>query len=120
MPAGAKLVIGSLLGLVVLNIMSLLVQTAPSLPAAVAIIIQIALLVGLFDRRPFAWHAARWLTALAIASDAVALVMAAPLAVVARYSLLTSVLVNLALAIGLFCLLGRADSRDYFNAPQKV
>jgi hypothetical protein len=119
LPAGAKLVIGSLITLLVINAVSLYAHTTPPARDVIAIVVQIALLTGLYNRQVFAWHAARWLTALAIACDAFVLVVAA-FTMAAQPVVIGSVLAGLALASGLFYLLGRDDSRAYFNAPRKA
>jgi hypothetical protein len=119
MPASAKLVIGVLITLLVLNMLSVFAHIIPSAGALFAIVVQIALLTGLYARQTVAWYAARWLSGFAVLCDALIL-MVAFTATGTTAALIWSTISSLALACGLFCLLGRHDSRTYFNAPHKA
>lgn len=117
MPLGPKLVFAFLIvGL--LTGLFWFFAGATSLGHVLGIVIDIALLIGLYTRQTVAWVTARWLTAIAIAFLSIIFVLvvmagSTKLWVVAWFGL------QLALEWFFFAVLGRADSRAYFNAPRK-
>jgi hypothetical protein len=64
MPLGAKFVIGWVMVALVLTVASLFTRTTPAAGDVVSIVVQIALLTGLYTRQRVAWRAARWLAGL--------------------------------------------------------
>ena len=117
MPRGPKFVFAFLIvGL--LSGMLWFFAGARNLGHMLGIVIDIALLTGLYNRSTIAWVTARWLTALSNISFTSIFV------VVVMYGstklwVLAVVALELALSWVFFALLGRADSRAYFNAPRK-
>ena len=117
MPLGPKLVFAFLIvGL--LSGVFWFFAGATNLGNMLGIVIDIALLTGLYARSTIAWVTARWLTGL---SNILFTIM---FVVVVMYSstklwMLALLAVELALAWLFFALLGRPDSRAYFNAPRK-
>ena len=83
------------------------------------IVMQIALLIGLYTRQPIAWVTARWLTALGAAIMSVLFVLVVVSGTTKLWILCITGL-DIALAWIFFALLGRPDSRAYFNAPRKA
>ena len=119
MPLGPKLVTGWVMVVLVLTFASLFTRMTPATGDVVSIVVQIALLAGLYTRQPAAWYAARWLAGLSIVFGVIFVVLAC-FASNATAGLIAYAVATLALASGFFYLLGRADSRAYFNAPRKA
>ena len=119
MPLGAKLVIGCLVLSLFLDVVSLFTATSPLGGDIVSIVIGISLLTGLHTRQRAAWRVARFLAGLGIAFGGLFCIIAA-VASNTTFAIAASAVATLAIASGLFYLLGRDDSRDYFNAPRKA
>ena len=117
MPLGPKLVFAFLMvGL--LTGLFWFFAGATNLGHVLGIVIDIALITGLYTRSTVAWVTARWLTGL---SNILVTIM---FVVVVMFSatklwVLALVALELTLAWLFFALLGRADSRAYFNAPRR-
>jgi len=83
------------------------------------IVIQSAILIGLYTRQTVAWLTARWLTAIGAVVMSVLLVLAA-IGGATKLWVWALVALETALTWLFFSLLGRPDSRAYFNAPHKA
>lgn len=118
MPFSVKLVIGTLIVLLLLNVISLF-MSFPAAGGIVAIVVQLALLNGFYNRQRVAWYVARWLSAIAVCCDVVILLIAS-IASGATLALIISAIASFVPASAFFYLLGRPDSRAYFNASQKA
>jgi hypothetical protein len=119
MPLGAKLVIGWVIVALVLTFASLFTHMTPAAADVVSIVVQIALLTGLYTQQRAAWRVARWLAGFSIVFGAI-FVMLTCFASNTTPAIAASAVATLALASGFFYLLGRDDSRVYFNAPRKA
>lgn len=89
----------------------------------IGIVIQSAILTGLYTRQTAAWRAARWLAAIGAVILSIGLVLTAPGLMSPHGTKLwvwAVVALETALAWWFFSLLGRSDSRAYFNAPRKA
>jgi hypothetical protein len=89
----------------------------------IGIVTQSAILIGLYTRQTAAWRAARWLAALGAVLLSIALALSAPGVMSPHGTKLwvwAVAALQTALAWWFFCLLGRSDSRLYFNAPRKT
>ena len=116
-PLGPKLVFAFLIVGLVSGVFWFLAG-ATSFGHLLGIVINIALLIGLYTRQTIAWVTARWLSGIAIAFMSIIFVLmvmfgATKLWVLAWFGL------ELALECFFFAVLGRADSRAYFNAPRR-
>ena len=78
-----------------------------------------AIFIGLYTRQTVAWMTARWLTAIGAVITSILFVFAA-FGGSTELWILAVVALEVALAWLFFWLLGRADSRAYFNAPRKA
>lgn len=85
----------------------------------IGIVIQSAILIGLYTRQAVAWVTARWLTAIGAVIMSVLLVLTAIGGTTKLWIWLIFAL-EVALTWLFFVLLGRPDSRAYFNAPRKA
>jgi hypothetical protein len=85
----------------------------------IGIVIQSAILIGLYTRQTVAWVTARWLTAIGAVIISILFVFAA-FGGGTKPWILAVVALEVALAWLFFWLLGRGDSRAYFNAPRKA
>jgi hypothetical protein len=119
MPVGPKLVLAFLtVGLAFAVFWSFArMSVRPS--DMLGIVIQIALLIGLYTRRTVAWVTARWLTVIGAAITSIFFVWVV-MAGTTRVWILAVVALDITLAWVFFALLGRPDSRAYFNAPGKA
>jgi hypothetical protein len=88
----------------------------------VGIVLQSAILIGLYTQQTAAWLAARWLTLIAAVVLTVGLALTAPSVFYGetRMWMWAVVAVQSATAWVLFGLLGCRDSRAYFHAPRKA
>src|SRR3954453_19356344 len=86
---------------------------------SIGIVIQSAIFIGLYTRQTVAWMTARWLSAIGAALMTIAVIIAFPSLFAGEHGLQLWVwgvlVVNGSLDWFFFCLLGRADSRLYFN-----
>jgi hypothetical protein len=119
MPLGPKLVTGWMIVALVLTLASLLTRMTSGTGDVVRIVVQIALLTGLYTRQPAAWYAARWLAGLSIVVSVIFVALAC-FASNRTAGLVAYALATLAVVSGFFYLLGRSDSRAYFNARRKA
>ena len=85
----------------------------------IGIVIQSAILIGLYTRQTVAWVTARWLTAIGAVIMSVLLVLTA-ISGATKLWILAIVALETVLTWVFFSLLGRPDSRAYFNAPRKA
>jgi hypothetical protein len=89
----------------------------------IGIVIQSAILIGLYTRQTIAWMTARWLTGIGAVLLSFAVVISVPSLFAQEHGTKLWVWGVLGFEAGLawsfFCLLGRSDSRAYFNAPRK-
>jgi hypothetical protein len=89
----------------------------------ISIVIQSAILVGLYTRQTIAWMTARWLTAIGAVLLSLAVVITVPSLFAQEHGtklwVWALVAFQAVLAWLFFSLLGRPDSRAYFNAPRK-
>ena len=76
------------------------------------------LLIGLYTREPIAWFTAPWITAMGAGIMTVFFVLVVISGTTKLWILCVAGL-DIALAWVFFALLGRPDSRAYFNAPSK-
>jgi hypothetical protein len=90
----------------------------------ISIVIQIAVLTGLYTRQRAAWRVARWLSAMGAIILSTGLVITVPSLFLPAHGTKLWVWALVALETALswffFSLLGRSDSRAYFNAPRKA
>jgi hypothetical protein len=84
----------------------------------IGIVIQSAILIGLYTRQTIAWVTARWLTAIGAAIMSVLVVLTA-IGGTTKLWIWAIVALQTVLTWFVFSLLGRPDSRAYFNAPRK-
>src|SRR4051812_43170008 len=85
-----------------------------------ALLIPVLLLIGLCLRRRIAWYVARWFVGLIVVVGMLALLADVISKVVAgEWSMWFVISIQIVLAIIVFRLLGRSDSREYFNAPSE-
>jgi hypothetical protein len=119
MPLGPKLVFAFLLIELISAVFWLFLRLASNVGDMLGIVIDIALLIGLYTRQTVAWVTARWLTAIGAAVMSVLFVLVV-ISGTTKLWILTVVAFEIALAWVFFALLGRRDSRDYFNAPRKA
>jgi hypothetical protein len=85
----------------------------------IPIVIQSAVLIGLYTREPIAWVTARWITALGAVATSILFVFAA-VGGATKLWILAVVALELVLSWTFFSLLGRPDSRAYFHGPRKT
>jgi hypothetical protein len=85
----------------------------------IPIVIQSAILIGLYTREPVAWVTARWVTALGAAATSILFIYAA-VSGATKAGILPLVAFEIVLAWTFFALLGRPDSRAYFHGPRKA
>jgi hypothetical protein len=117
MPLGAKLVIGWVIVALVLTFASLFTRMTPAAADVVSIVVQIALLTGLYTQRHGALRVGSQVSA---SSSALSSSCSPCFASNTTPAIAASAVATLALASGFFYLLGRDDSRAYFNAPRKA
>ena len=90
----------------------------------IGIVIQSAILIGLYTRQTVAWMTARWLTAIGAVLITIAVAVTIPSLFEPEHGTKFWVWGILAVeaiwAWLFFGLLGRSDSRAYFNAPRKA
>jgi len=121
MPPGAKLVLAIQMAGLALTVFWAF--TLLRVGDTISIVIQIAILTGLYTRQAAAWRAARWLSAIGAAVLSIGLVLTAPSLISPHGTKLwvwAAVVLETALTWFFFSLLGRPDSRAYFNAPRKA
>ena len=118
-PLGPKLVLALLMIGLVLAVVGMFVRLSVRFADMFGIVMQIAFLIGLYTRQPIAWITARWFTALAAAIMSVLFVLVVMSGTTKLWILCIAGL-DIALAWVFFALLGRRDSRAYFNAPRKA
>jgi hypothetical protein len=121
MPLGPKLVLALQSLSLALNVLAGF--SRPSTRAAIIIVIQSVIVGGLYRRQTAAWLAARWMSAIGVALALFLLVFLLIIPFSGSRHQFRAFWIYLALettfvAVVLF-LLGRADSRAYFNAPRK-
>jgi hypothetical protein len=119
MPLGPKLVLGLLIIGLASAVFWLFARMSVGLGDMLGITIQIALLVGLYTRQRVAWLTARWFTAIGATIMSILFVWVV-MAGTTRLGILAIVALDITLAWLFFALLGRPDSRAYFNAPRKA
>jgi hypothetical protein len=85
----------------------------------IGIVIQSAILIGLYTRQTIAWMTARWFTAIGAVIMSVVLVFTA-IGGATKVWIWAIVAFQTVLTWFFFSLLGRPDSRAYFNAPRKA
>ena len=112
MPFGPKLVLALLMTELLLAVVTMFARLF-------GIVIQIALLIGLYTRQPVAWITVRWITALGAAIMSVPFVLVM-MSGTTKLWLLCIVALQIMLAWIFFALPGRPDSRAYFHAPRKA
>ena len=117
MPLGPKLVLAiQMIGLALSVFLAFaLLRVGDTL----GIVIQSAILMGLYTRQTVAWMTARWLTAIGAAITSILFVWVV-MAGTTKLWILVIVALEITLAWVFFALLGRPDSRAYFNAPRKA
>ncbi|GEM_PF-4544392 len=122
MPLGPKLVLTiQMIGLA-LGVFSAFLRL--SVADTVGIVIQSAILIGLFTRQTVAWLTARWLTAIGAVVVTIGVVITMPSLFAqehgTKFWVWSMVAAEAILSWVFFSLLGRPDSRAYFNAPRKA
>ncbi len=121
MPLGPKLVLAvQMIGLALSVFWAF---TLSRVGDTIGIVIQSAILIGLYTQQRAAWRAARWLACLGAVILSIGLALTAPGVISPDGTKLWVwgvVALETALAWWFFSLLGRPDSRAYFNAPRKV
>jgi hypothetical protein len=121
MPLGPKLVLA--IQMVGLALTVFWAFTLLRVGDTISIVIQIAILTGLYTQQAAAWRAARWLSAIGAVVLSLGLVLTAP-GLMSPHGTKLWVWAVVALETALtwfsFSLLGRPDSRAYFNAPRKA
>ena len=116
MPLGPKLV----LAIQMIGLASSVFWAFTRLQVAdtIAIVIGVALLIGLYTRQTIAWVATRWLTAIGAGIMTffflLGLITGPP-----NFWIVILVAFQITVAWAYFYLLGRRDSRAYFHAPQR-
>jgi hypothetical protein len=89
----------------------------------IGIVIQSAILIGLYTRQTIAWMTARWLAVIGAVVLSLAVMITIPSLFAQEHGTklwVWGILVfQASLAWLFFSLLGRPDSRTYFNAPRK-
>jgi len=85
----------------------------------VGIVIQSAILIGLYTRQTVAWITARWLTAIGATVISLLFVLVV-MSGTTKFWVLAIVAFQIILTWAFFSLLGRSDSRAYFHAPRKA
>jgi len=118
MPLGPKLVLAFLMIGLASAVFWLFLRVSVGLGDMLVIVVQIALLAGLYTRQTIAWVTARWLSAIGATIVSILFVRVA-MAGSTKPWILAIIALDIALAWVLFVLLGRPDSRAYFNAPRK-
>ncbi len=122
MPLGPKLVLSLLSVSLALNVFFGFAR--PSTREAVVIALQSAIVIGLYARQTVAWLAVRWLSAIAVGLALFLLVLLLILPFTGErqqfWTYWAYLAFQTALVWVLFFLLGRTDSRVYFNAPRKA
>jgi hypothetical protein len=117
MPLGPKLVLAiQMIGLV-LSVFGAFARL--NVGASLGIVIQSAILLGLYTRQTVAWMTARWLAALGATFMSVLLVLIT-IGGTTKPWLWALFASETALAWFFFSLLGRPDSRAYFHAPRRA
>jgi hypothetical protein len=88
----------------------------------VGIVLQSAILIGLYTQQTAAWLAARWLAGIAAVVLTIGLALTAPsfMSGETRIWMWAVVTALSAATWALFALLGCRDSRTYFHAPRKA
>ena len=119
MPLGPKLVFAFLLVGLASSVFWLFVRVAMGSANMLGIVIQIALLIGLYTRQTVAWATARWLTALGASITSIMFLLVV-MSGATKFWVLALVAFEIVLSWVFFALLGRADSRVFFNAPRKA
>jgi hypothetical protein len=119
MPLGPKLVFALLIVGLASGMFWFFLGLNTKIGHVLGIVIDIALLTGLYTRQTVAWFTARWLTAIGASIMSVAFVLVV-MSGTTKFWILAIVAIELALSWWFFALLGRADSRTYFNAPRKA
>ncbi len=118
-PLGPKLVLAILMIGLVLAVVGMFARLSARVGDMFGIVIQIALFIGLYTRQPFAWITARWFTVLGAGIMSIFFVLVV-MSGTTKFWILCVVGLDIALAWIFFMLLGRSDSRAYFNAPRKI
>ena len=119
MPLGPKLVIAMLMIGLVSAVIVMFARLSVRVGDTFGIVIQIAFLIGLYTRQPVAWITARWFTGLGIAIMSVLFVLAV-MGGATKFWILCLFALQITLSWIFFALLGRPDSRAYFNTPRKT
>jgi hypothetical protein len=119
MPIGPKLVLAFLMIGLAFGVFWLFARLSVHLGDMLGIVIQIALLIGLYTRQTIAWITARWFTAIGAAIMSVIFVFVV-ISGATKLWILAMMGLQITLAWVFFALLGRPDSRAYFNAPRKT
>ena len=120
MPLGPKLVLAMQSISLALNLF--LGCARPSARDGIVIALQSTLVIGLYSRQTAAWLAARWLAAIGVGLALFLLVFLLPFIGDRQQFWLNWAYLafQTALTWVFFFLLGRSDSRAYFNAPQRA
>src|ERR1044072_9919332 len=116
MPIGPKLVLA--IQMIGLALSVFWAFTLLRVGNAIGFVIESAIFIGLSTRQTVAWVTARWLTAIGGVALLVLLLFTA-LSGQTKLSVWALVALQNVLTWLFFFLLGRPDSRAYFNAPQK-
>jgi hypothetical protein len=117
MPLGPKLVLAiQMIGLVLSVFWAF---TLFSVSDTISIVIQSAVLIGLYTRQTVAWVTARWLTAIGATITSIFFLWVV-MAGTTKFWILAIVAFEITLSWVFFALLGRPDSRAFFNAPRKT
>ena len=85
----------------------------------IGIVIESAILIGLYTRQTVAWVTARWLTAIGASIGSLVLVLVV-VSGTTRLSILAIFAFQIVVAWVFFALLGRPESRVYFHAPRRA
>jgi hypothetical protein len=117
MPLGPKLVLA--IQMISLALSVFWAFTLLRVGDTIGIVIQSAIFIGLYTRQSVAWVTARWVTALGAVIMSVVLVLTA-IGGATKGWIWLGLALEVALAWLFFALLGRPDSRAYFNAPRKA
>jgi len=120
MPLLPKLVLATLTAGLALTVTLTFAQL--DIGRTVGIVLQSAILIGLYTRQTAAWLAARWLAVIAAVVLTIGLALTAPsvFSGETKIWIWALVAVQSATAWAFFALLGCRDSRTYFHAPRKA
>lgn len=110
MPLGAKLVIGWIMVFLAISVFWSFARLTTRAGDMIGIVIEIALLTGLYTRQTIAWYCARWMTGFGIVVTSILLLLAT-FGGTTKSWILGVIATEVALGIIFFQLLGRADSR---------